>query len=1178
MFNKILKGAAISCLAFALFSQSVFAITAPTLWKKVGTDVNLVNDTWTLEVANLTVTGTFTFGGVMGSDLDMAGYYLEDSTAGILKLRSTLAAGNNEDALFDFETTANEVGIGTSTGVDTWDFGPIKLIAGSLDLAGSTVVSSTIDDDTMGTASDTSLATSESIKAYTDSVVAGFAPVGATYITQTTDATLTNEQAMSSLTTGIVKNATTTGIQSIAVDGTDYISSVVVDTTPQLGGDLDLNSKNLDFPTTSDISDVLDEDAMGSDSATKLATQQSIKAYVDNKVVDASNVEMSEYGTATYDDVQDWANTTQSSGKITGGAFTDGGSGTLNISAGTGYIRATNSEVAEVLHFDWSQKTALGLTDNNSNYIYIDYDSGNMTIKATTTKTDANNRDNILLGKVYRSGTDLHMVEAGMVITEPAKRVLAYLTSIHGEVVRASGLSISEKATRGFELTAGVMFAGLTPVAIVPYDSTATNFTYWYNDGAWQSSATGAIDKLNYNDYGTGLDTLTSNRYGVHWVYTHDDGDVDVVYGIGDYTLSGAQAAQPLANLPNIVSDFTTFTGKIIIKQNTDTFYSIESAFDTTFVGSTSTDHGSLGGLDHDDHLQYGALSGRAGGQVYIGGTGSGDDITFQTTSDGSKGSYIFTELSTANGLMTTDGSGVVTSTLTPSGLTSVTATSFVGALTGQADTVATITGLAPDTATTAAAQTSITSLGTLTSLTVSGAMLASGATSLTLGTASANTGGIVLHNATNANTTTINSGVAGASITFTLPVDDGDNEDVLQTDGSGVLSWVASGGGGGLTGDTTKTIGATGDYSDLSEAYAAESTPYNFLLVSDVTEDSDIAIDGVTVLDLSHFELAVGDWQFTYAATADVFVKGDGVESGAELSWGQSDGEELFNNTSYTTSILKVDNIVMDCNNAGADGNYVSGAIERISNVRYEAPNLGATNFRPTHLYPSYYENIVIKGGGSSAKNFIYLLAPDSWLNNIQVDATIGSTSFSLKLHGDQTKGTNILFNDEGRIEISGDYTILDNVTTGTQGVDISIEGDHVAVSNVNTIDDLSFSTTLYSKFSNIRVDGTFSGAIGSYNSFVNVRYEGSTNTTFTAVSDQNMFTNCYFDEDVIIQSGSDDNSFVNCQVGAVGGGGADTFTIDSGSNRTIIGSSKTDDTISDAGTGSAIANNTVY
>ena len=65
------------------------------------------------------------------------------------------------------------------------------------------------------------------------------------------------------------------------------IGSMADDTTPQLGGDLDLNGNNIDFPTTANISDCLDEDTMSSNSATKLATQQSIKAYADTKATTA---------------------------------------------------------------------------------------------------------------------------------------------------------------------------------------------------------------------------------------------------------------------------------------------------------------------------------------------------------------------------------------------------------------------------------------------------------------------------------------------------------------------------------------------------------------------------------------------------------------------------------------------------------------------------------------------------------------------------------------------------------------------------------------------------------------------------------------------------------------------------------------------------------------------------
>ena len=93
-------------------------------------------------------------------------------------------------------------------------------------------------------------------------------------------------------------------------------------------------------------------------------------------------------------------------------------------------------------------------------------------------------------------------------------------------------------------------------------------------------------------------------------------------------------------------------------------------------VEISTTDHGSLTGLGDDDHLQYFLLAGRATGQVAIGGTASGDDITFQTTSNAAKGSYIFTELNTVGGIIQTDGSGVLSTSVTlPDGTLATTQT-----------------------------------------------------------------------------------------------------------------------------------------------------------------------------------------------------------------------------------------------------------------------------------------------------------------------------------------------------------------------------------------------------------------------------------------------------------------------------------------------------------------------
>lgn len=61
-------------------------------------------------------------------------------------------------------------------------------------------------------------------------------------------------------------------------------------------------------------------------------------------------------------------------------------------------------------------------------------------------------------------------------------------------------------------------------------------------------------------------------------------------------------------------------------------------------VGVTA--HSALTGLGPpaDDHPQYAHLPGRTGGQTYVGGTGSGEDLTLASTAHGTKGSIIVSD------------------------------------------------------------------------------------------------------------------------------------------------------------------------------------------------------------------------------------------------------------------------------------------------------------------------------------------------------------------------------------------------------------------------------------------------------------------------------------------------------------------------------------------------------
>jgi hypothetical protein len=75
----------------------------------------------------------------------------------------------------------------------------------------------------------------------------------------------------------------------------------------------------------------------------------------------------------------------------------------------------------------------------------------------------------------------------------------------------------------------------------------------------------------------------------------------------------------------------------------------------------------------------------------------------------------------------------------------------------------------------------------------------------------------VIFYNATNSNTLRLKAGATAANITLTLPTTDGDANQVLTTDGSGILSWTtpSSGSAGGQF-VVKNTSGATANANDV--------------------------------------------------------------------------------------------------------------------------------------------------------------------------------------------------------------------------------------------------------------------------------------------------------------------------------------------------------------------------
>jgi hypothetical protein len=175
----------------------------------------------------------------------------------------------------------------------------------SLALASGATVTAILDEDTMSSDSATAIATQQSIKAYVDTQVAAV-PVGDITAVNagtglsgggtTGDVTLSIDTGttVDLSTAQILTNKTLTApvISTISNTGTLTLPTSTDTLVGKATTDI-LTNKTLTSPVlngTLSGTAFLDEDTMSSDSATAVASQQSIKAYVDSQVATANEL------------------------------------------------------------------------------------------------------------------------------------------------------------------------------------------------------------------------------------------------------------------------------------------------------------------------------------------------------------------------------------------------------------------------------------------------------------------------------------------------------------------------------------------------------------------------------------------------------------------------------------------------------------------------------------------------------------------------------------------------------------------------------------------------------------------------------------------------------------------------------------------------------------------------
>ncbi len=276
-------------------------------------------------------------------------------------------------------------------------------------------------------------------------------------------------------------------------------------------------------------------------------------------------------------------------GMVTEPKITDNLDGSVTIGEADCQLYSNATFIPPADYYVIAEKT-ITLTDNDVNYVIVDYNGGNPVYDVTLDVTDIEVSSVIPVNTFYRDDSEVHSLSwdtPGLGLSEKLFFKDVKLTRFRQE----SGVIIGEAGTRNITATVGVVWSGVKRHNMGAFTSLTDEYHQRYHvSGEWVFVTDTQYNNTYYDD-GTDLVEATNNKYIVNWIY-RDVGSLfthgDEVFGTAQYnTVEAARSAQPPANLPGVMASHHILIGRIIVQKGANVASAIETAFGEFFTPTT---------------------------------------------------------------------------------------------------------------------------------------------------------------------------------------------------------------------------------------------------------------------------------------------------------------------------------------------------------------------------------------------------------------------------------------------------------------------------------------------------------------------------------------------------------------------------------------------------------------